>query len=671
MVSEKKEEDASGPPIQSMQLGVYRVVTEASLPFNFREQWKRSAKLTPTVLRLVKDIYSSSPGLFCLYLLFVFWNNVVDSTLSLHLSGRVLAIIEEGLKAGRPDGPALFQAVALRMIGLALSAAVEWCMDHIYERLAQRSDTRVQQFVLQCKLATDLTGVQANISSNHIHERLPFQVFYYLLQGVLYSMGAVTQLGYVIRLVRSTGHGPAFTLICIAHPILQSTLQRVLWSKPHIVEADNPHFLRKSGLRELSDAKYRQDIITGDIVAYVIQEFRRAVNLLGDTDISSPHDQYSRQSGYSSHLVTKLAVELPMLYYAVNSILNPTAFSLSTIATLHQSETLLSYTFQSAFSFIQYGAHRVAGVQALYDLGNVAHEMKDGDLPYPPLDSRHEQGMPFELKNVSFSYPGTTAKALNDITLSIKPGQLVVVVGSNGSGKSTIVKLLTRLYDATSGCILIDGQDIKSYRIPDLRQATATLTQDHHLYPLSLGENIGLGNPARVDDLEMIREAARQGGAEDMIAKLADGLGTVLERPRGLQWSNLEEGEKEGNEQLKAAVEKMKKEADVSGGERQRLVASRTFMRFTSNTVKLVCVDEPSSSLDPQAEWQLFNNLRQVREGKTMIFVTHRFGHLTKHADVILCMKEGAIIESGTHEELLELGGEYCKMFNIQAKAFD
>jgi len=167
--------------------------------------------------------------------------------------------------------------------------------------------------------------------------------------------------------------------------------------------------------------------------------------------------------------------------------------------------------------------------------------------------------------------------------------------------------------------------------------------------------------------VEMVRAAAKQGGAEDVIMKLADGFGTVLERPRGLKYSmSVEKGDP-----LAAELEKLEKEADVSGGERQRLVASRTFMRFTSGAVKLVCVDEPSSNLDPQAEWQLFKNLREVRDGKTMIFVTHRFGHLTKHADVILCMKDGAIIESGTHDELLALSGEYCKMFNIQAKAFD
>lgn len=164
-------------------------------------------------------------------------------------------------------------------------------------------------------------------------------------------------------------------------------------------------------------------------------------------------------------------------------------------------------------------------------------------------------------RNVSFSYPGTTAKALDNVTLSIKPGQLIVIVGHNGCGKSTIVKLLTRLYDATSGTITIEGEDVRNYRMADMRQATAALTQDHHLYPLSLSENIGLGNPAHVGDVEMVRAAAKQGGAEDVIKKLADGFGTVLERPRGLKYSmSVEKGDP-----LAAELEKLEKEADVSG----------------------------------------------------------------------------------------------------------
>ncbi|KAJ6567089.1 P-loop containing nucleoside triphosphate hydrolase protein [Mycena capillaripes] len=667
--SAQKEEDVvSGLPIRSEQLGVYRVVTEVLPPFSLREQWKKATRAFPTLSRLIRDVYASSPRLFFLFQLSQIWYLGIVGTLDLYLSSRVLNIIEAGLKSGSPDGPAIFQAVALSMICVVFTAVVNRWKTRLEIKIQDKLDLRFQNYVLRSKLATDLTGVQANLSSSHVSERNAWYTFKSLTDAAWNVTATAAQLTYVSRTVLSTTHGPVFVLLCLVKPALEAAFSRTLWTRPHIVEPNNPHYLRMKGLRELSEPKYRQDIITGDIVQHIIHQFRRAVGLLGDADISEAYVQYGR-NGAASHIVTKLVKDLPMLYYAVNAIINPSGFSLAVIATLHQSESLLSWTFEDLFYRVEVVGRLVNSVKAIYDLEHVVHQTKTGDLPYPPLGCPHERGMPFELKNVSFSYPGTTTDALNNVTLSIKAGQLIVIVGSNGSGKSTIVKLLTRLYDTTSGSITLDGADIQEYRLADLRHATAALTQDHHLYPLSLRENIGLGNPAHVEDVELIREAARQGGAEELIAKLGEGFETVLQHPRGMQWGvDVKKGDKT---LLAEAFEKMTKEADVSGGERQRLVASRTFMRFTSGAVKLVCVDEPSSSLDPEAEWQLFQNLRKVRDGKTMIFVTHRFAHLTKHADVILCMKNGSITESGTHEELMVLDGEYCKMFKIQATAFE
>ncbi|KAJ7041945.1 P-loop containing nucleoside triphosphate hydrolase protein [Mycena alexandri] len=670
MTSEKTDgEDPVGPPIQSMQLGVYRVVTEIPAPFSPHAQWKRAKMMFPTMTRLVKDVYGISPWMFFFCLVAELWCKSIEPSLSLYLSSRILMIIEDGLKTGSPDGAAISRAVGLRMICLIFTTVVERERDHVESKMSDRLATKLLDYVLRSKLATDLTGVQANVSSAQFSEHTAWFTFKSMLDSTFCMTGALAQLFYISSTpLLSTGHGPAFTLLSLAHPILNILFKRMLWMQAYIVEANDPHFLRMKGLRELSEPKYRQDVITGDVVQHIIREFRRAVKLLGDADMSEPYWQYERTSGAVSHIVTELAGDVPILYYAGNAIMDPAGFSVTAFSTLQQSDSLLSSTFHTILNNVHTMTRRLVSVKAAYDLEEVVHK-KSGNLPYPPLGRPREQGMAFELNNVSFSYPGTTAHALNNITLSIKPGQLVVIVGSNGSGKSTIIKLLTSLYDATSGSITIDGEDIRNYRLADLRHATAALTQDHHLYPLSLRENIGLGNPAHVSNVEMIRAAAKQGGADGLISKLGDGFETVLEHPRGMQYG-IDVSKGDGT-LLGEALEKMTKEADVSGGERQRLVASRTFMRFTSGAVKLVCVDEPSSNMDPEAEWRLFKNFRLVREGKTMIFVTHRFAHLTKHADLILCMKEGSILESGTHEELMALDGEYCKMFEIQAKAFD
>ncbi|KAJ7041944.1 P-loop containing nucleoside triphosphate hydrolase protein [Mycena alexandri] len=555
------------------------------------------------------------------------------------------------------------------MICMVLTTAVDWWRARIQSKMKERLTSEFARYILRSKLETDLTGVQANVSSRHSSEASGWYTFKNLLDTVCNVAGVVAQL-YLSSTLLSVGHAPIFTVLCLARPILVAVSSKSLSSKPHLVQANDPHFLRMKSLRELGRPMYRQDILTGDIVEHICPEFRRAVNLLGDTDIRDPSLQYQRSNGLASHILTKLARDLPMLYYSANAVYNWAGFNLTAIAALHQCESLLHSTFESAFDSVWTAAEQVNLAKAVYDLEHVVHKMESGDLPYPPLGRPHEQGMAVELRNVSFSYAGSTSNALNNVTLSIKAGQLIIIVGANGSGKSSIVKLLTSLYDATSGSITVDGEDIRSYRLTDRRHATAALTQDHHLFPLSLRENIGIGNPAHVADMGMIRTAAKQGGSEGVIAKQAEDFETVLRQAFGTQYSN---GVKTTDKTLLGeAFDKilMTPAADVSGGERQRLAASRTFMRFTSSDVKLVCVDEPSANLDPEAELQLFNNLRLVREGKTMVFVTHRFAHLTKHADLILCMKEGAILESGTHEELMALDGEYRKMSEIQAKAF-
>lgn len=180
-------------------------------------------------------------------------------------------------------------------------------------------------------------------------------------------------------------------------------------------------------------------------------------------------------------------------------------------------------------------------------------------------------GVSLEVRNVSFNYPGAKSErdALKDVSFSIKAGQLVVIVGANGSGKSTILKLLTRCYDATSGTVLVDGTPIKDYQIADLRSVTASLTQEHTIFPLSLSENIGIGSPSSATNLDKITQAAKLAGAQDVIENFTNGYDTVLEpvKTASLSYTG------RGNEVLEKEYEKMEKSTNVSGGEKQRLVA--------------------------------------------------------------------------------------------------
>ncbi|KAK0191809.1 P-loop containing nucleoside triphosphate hydrolase protein [Armillaria mellea] len=358
--------------------------------------------------------------------------------------------------------------------------------------------------------------------------------------------------------------------------------------------------------------------------------------------------------------------DLPIIYCALVSVLHPESLSLSSITILQQSSQSLDWAIEYAVQNINSFRKQYQELKNVYDSSNIKNTLADGDIAYPsPSSEEKPKGMSFELRNEA----KVPKPALSNINLSIKPGQMVVIVGSNGSGKSTILKLLSRIYDPTSGppSILVDGIPISRYRISDLRRATATLTQEHSLFPLSLGENIGVGYSQKVNDAEMIDRSAEKGGASHCLKKLERGKETRLSTLNEAYGHNLPD---DPDHPLQIELEKLQKNIELSGGETQRIVAARTFMRFETGKVRFVAVDEPTSALDSEGEFALFDNLIQAREGKTMIFVTHRFGHLTKRADLVVCMKDGTIAETGTHEELMTMEGEYAKLYNIQASAF-
>ncbi|KAI0345381.1 P-loop containing nucleoside triphosphate hydrolase protein [Trametopsis cervina] len=271
---------------------------------------------------------------------------------------------------------------------------------------------------------------------------------------------------------------------------------------------------------------------------------------------------------------------------------------------------------------------------------------------------------------VSFRYPSpqdndSAHYALKNVSFTLKPSSLTVIVGQNGSGKSSLARLLTGLCQPNTGEILVDGVKTSFYKRSDLSQATASLTQDHRLFPLTIAENIGLGDHGSRHNMGLIREAASLGGAANFIDKLADRYEHSLASLKTcFRMGELPEGP------LADFANGFQMSAMVSGGEKQRLVAARTFMRLLSPRTKLVVADEPSAAIDPIGEYELFEKLREHRTGKTMVFISHRFGYLTKLADQILCMKDGELVEVGTHIELMALGGEYRKLYDVQAKAF-
>jgi ATP-binding cassette, subfamily B, bacterial len=260
---------------------------------------------------------------------------------------------------------------------------------------------------------------------------------------------------------------------------------------------------------------------------------------------------------------------------------------------------------------------------------------KPGALPAP-----RPVRLGFEFQDVSFAYPGQTRLVLSNVSFQLKPTERIALVGENGQGKTTIVKLLTRLYDPTGGRILLDGVDLRDYELDDLWREIGVIFQDFMRYDLTAKENIAIG---RIEDLEnvfRVRSAAQKSLAEQVVRKLPLGYEQVLGR-------RFEGG------------------VDLSGGEWQKMALARAYLR----DAQLLILDEPTAALDARSEHEVFQRFAELTKGKMALLISHRFSTV-KMADRILVLESGRIAEQGHHDELLLSKGRYAEMFELQAASY-
>lgn len=246
-----------------------------------------------------------------------------------------------------------------------------------------------------------------------------------------------------------------------------------------------------------------------------------------------------------------------------------------------------------------------------------------------------------EFSNVSFTYPSAKKPSLSNVNLKIDKGETVAVVGQNGAGKTTFVKLLLRFYDPDEGVILYNGVDIREYSIKSLRDRLATVFQDYKVFALSVGENVICHEVESDEDRVNVVQALRNSGAYDCVKHLPQKEETVLTR------------------------EFDEKGTGLSGGEQQKVAAARMFAR----DFDLAILDEPSSALDPIAEYKMYESLIAATEEKTVVYISHRLSSAVL-SDKIYVFNEGTVAEEGTHDELMDANGIYSEMFTLQASSY-
>jgi ATP-binding cassette, subfamily B, bacterial len=260
---------------------------------------------------------------------------------------------------------------------------------------------------------------------------------------------------------------------------------------------------------------------------------------------------------------------------------------------------------------------------------------KPNALPAPrPI----RDGIVFE--DVTFSYPGSDRLVLNRLNLRLNPGERVALIGDNGQGKTTVVKLLTRLYDPAGGRILLDGVDLRDYKIEDLHREISVIFQDFMRYEMSVRQNIAVGRIESLNGSDGIEAAAGKSLADAVIRRLPKGYDQLLGR-------RFEGG------------------VDLSGGEWQKIALARAYLR----DAQILILDEPTAALDAPSEYEVFQRFAELTSGKMALLISHRFSTV-RMADRIAVLVDGRITEQGSHNQLTALGGRYAQMFELQASSY-
>ena len=312
-------------------------------------------------------------------------------------------------------------------------------------------------------------------------------------------------------------------------------------------------------------------------------------------------------------------------------------FSFGTLTLLANSIREASSNLQQTFSTLSTIAD-----QALFLTDLIAFfEMKPTIRSKPnalPAPRPIQQG--FEFRNVSFRYPGSSRLVLNGLNFYLRLGERVALIGENGEGKTTIVKLLTRLYDPFEGQVMLDGVDLREYDLEDLYGEIGVIFQDFMRYEMTARENIAVGRIERISDLELLQQSARKSMASDVLRKLPLGFEQMLGR------------------RFDGGV-------DLSGGEWQKVALARAYLR----DAQVLILDEPTSALDARSEYEVFQRFAELTAEKMALFISHRFSTV-RMADRIVVLENGRIAEEGDHDTLTSLGGRYAEMFELQAASY-
>ncbi|TXF88996.1 ABC transporter ATP-binding protein [Neolewinella aurantiaca] len=402
--------------------------------------------------------------------------------------------------------------------------------------------------------------------------------------------------------------------------------------------------LTRSWTPERRELDYLRYIGASDVTA-------KEVKIFGLADfITDRFDELSMKYYFKNRDLSIRRAGWGAFFSIIGSVTYYGAYVLIILQTVEGVITIGTLTFLAgAFRRMQQGLRSILSrfasigenalyLQDLFDFFEIKPNIADraAALPFP---GTIQEGWVFE--NVSFRYPGAEKYAIENLSFTLPVGTKLALVGENGAGKTTLVKLLARLYEPTSGRILLDGRDLREYRLEELRDNVGVIFQDFFRYQLTVRENIAVGRIGYLDNETQIEESADKSLAAEVIAGLPGGYNQLLgKRFAGGQ--------------------------DLSGGQWQKIALARAYIR----DAQLLILDEPTSALDARAEYEVFQRFTELISGKSAVLISHRFSTV-RMADVILFLEFGKRLEMGSHEELMALGGRYAELFRLQARGYE
>ena len=522
-------------------------------------------------------------------------------------------------------------------VGLGVSASATWFLKVTSDRVQRRFRDRVA-----IALEAHVARLQASVATIAHHERPQYidrlamlrdQVFVldHMYMSLFSTCGWILRLGVTVALLMSI-HPALALLVAFALPTVLASTWR-------------PGVERSAEERGVSANRLARHLFTTASTAPPGKEVR--VTRIGDRLVRQRREAWERWYGPVSAARWGSAAWYTLAWAIFGAAYVGAVVFVSSRPGATPGQVLLVLAAGSRLSayigatvgeigflrgFWLDGSRRMAWLE---DYAAALTEHADAPAPERLVD-----GIRFE--HVSFAYPGTTRRVLDDVSLELKPGSVVAIVGENGAGKTTLVKLLCRLYQPDEGRILVDGADLARISADAWRSRVAGAFQDFFRFEFRARDTVGIGDLARIDDEPAVRAAVNRAGADDVVERLAAGLDTQL----GATWPN---------------------GVELSFGQWQKLALARGFMR---DRPLLLVLDEPTAALDAETEHALFERYAAAARGDGItILVSHRFSTV-RMADTIVVLDGARVVEAGSHEALMAKGGQYAELYGIQAAAY-